>query len=111
MMTCANCAKWETCTDSGKSDRVAEEGDSYACYCDEFIAKEGRSEAHKNGYTAIQSGLSGYDFIIFDDSTGKWVMHCLCHSHQTEEDLERMIDFYIEMAKKGFRIDESDTET
>lgn len=110
MMTCANCKHWENCDDTSKSDKVSEEGDSHACYCDDFIAKEGRTEAHKNGYTAIQSGRCGYDFVIFDDSTGKWVMHCLCRSHQTEQDLEKMIDIYIDAAKRGFRFDESDTE-
>ena len=109
-MTCKDCAKWDTCEDESKSGKVKRKGNSYASYCDEFLAREGRSEAHKDGYTAIQSGRCGYDFAIFNDATGKMVLHCICREHKTAKDLAEMIDFYIQL-KRGERADESDTET
>ena len=99
MMTCKDCRMRDFCADPQKSFEVDEDGDSHAYWCDDFESNEGQTEAHKDGYVAIQ-GRYSYNFAIFDESSGKEVMHCQCRKFMSEAELEDAIDLFQKLIRQ-----------
>lgn len=89
-MTCKDCKQAASCKNKNKSYKY-EGGDSWANWCDEFAAIHQDKTVIKNGLRVTQCGYN-FNVWVFDDESGKLVMHAMVIKELTIEQLEKYAD-------------------
>lgn len=92
-MTCKDCKQWKICTDRRKSGKVNIDGDSWANWCDHFNTIHSDKEVKQDGIIVHQTGYN-WHVTMWDEATGKLLMHASCTKEQTEKELLEFISLY-----------------
>lgn len=99
MYTCKDCLDYGVPNECPYPDiapnklEVSEDGDSWAFYCEGFRGCEPHFVIHR-GLKVYQ--ISSFDLWVMDYQTGKWLSHAQCTAYNTDDDLRRYADMYLD---------------